>query len=87
MVRITVNVEGMMCGQCEAHVNDTIRRAFDVKEVSSSHSKGETVIIAESAIDESELKAAINETGYTVNGIKTELYEGKKGLFARLKKS
>ena len=58
MVRITVNVEGMMCGHCEAHVNDTIGRAVDVKEVSSSHSKGETVIIAECNIDESELKAA-----------------------------
>lgn len=25
MVKITMNVEGMMCGHCEAHVNDAIR--------------------------------------------------------------
>ena len=44
MTEITVGVEGMMCGHCEAHVNDTVRAAFpSVKKVTSSHSKGQTV--------------------------------------------
>ena len=38
MYKITAEVEGMACGMCEAHVNDAIRAAFDVKKVSSSHS-------------------------------------------------
>ena len=33
MFKTTVGIEGMMCGMCEAHVNDAIRKAFDVKKV------------------------------------------------------
>ena len=44
MIKTTVKVDGMMCGMCEAHINDAIRRNFNVKKVKSSHSKGETVI-------------------------------------------
>ena len=40
MLQITVKIDGMMCGMCEAHVNDAIRKAFPVKKVSASHSKG-----------------------------------------------
>ena len=44
MFRTVVKIDGMMCGMCEAHINDAIRRNFNVKKVKSSHSKGETVI-------------------------------------------
>ena len=37
MIRITVQVDGMMCGMCEAHVNDALRRALPVKKVASNH--------------------------------------------------
>ena len=84
MVKITMNVEGMMCGHCEAHVNDAIRSAFDIKSVSSSHRKNETVIIAAEDIDKEKLKAAVDATGYS---IKSEPYAEKSGLFARFKKS
>ena len=30
MIRTTLQIDGMMCGHCEAHVNDTIRQAFNV---------------------------------------------------------
>lgn len=46
MKKITVKVEGMRCGMCESHVNDLVRRNFNVKKVTSSHIKGETVILA-----------------------------------------
>ncbi|MBP3324987.1 MAG: cation transporter [Coprococcus sp.] len=80
MLKITLSVDGMACGMCEAHVNDAIRKAFSVKKVNSSHKKGITEIIAEENLDESALKAAVEETGYTVTEVKTEPYE-KKGLF------
>ena len=73
----------MMCGMCEAHVNDAIRNAFPVKKVTSSHSKGETVIISENDITEEELIAAVSKTGYSITGIKKEPYE-KKGFFSSL---
>ena len=55
MNKITVKIDGMMCGMCESHVNDAIRRAFPVKKVTSSHAKGETVILTEKPIDEAAL--------------------------------
>ena len=42
-----VGIEGMACGMCEAHVNEAVRNAFQVKKVKSSHAKKQTVIIAE----------------------------------------
>ena len=49
MVEIAVGIEGMACGMCEAHINEAVRNAFEVKKVSSSHTKKRTVIIAERA--------------------------------------
>ena len=37
MIQTTVKISGMACAMCEAHINDTIRRAFSVEKVSSSH--------------------------------------------------
>ena len=34
MVKITLEVKGMACGMCESHINDTVRRQFEVKKVS-----------------------------------------------------
>ena len=33
MTQITIKIDGMMCGMCESHVNDAVRRAFPVKKV------------------------------------------------------
>lgn len=81
MVKTTVGVDGMMCGMCESHVNEAVRRVFDgeVRKVSSSHSKNQTEIISEEALDEEKLKEAINATGYTVVSVAQEPYE-KKGF-------
>lgn len=59
MIKTTVKVDGMMCGMCESHVNDAVRKAFQVDKVTSSHSKGETVIISDGPVDEAKLKTAI----------------------------
>jgi copper chaperone CopZ len=71
----------MMCGMCESHINDAVRGAFKVKKVTSSHSKGETVIITEQDIDEDNLRNTIDKTGYKVISVTKEPYV-KKGLFS-----
>ena len=86
MWKYTIQVDGMMCGMCESHVNDAVRKAFQVDKVTSSHSKGETVIISDGPVDEAKLKTAISATGYEVKGITSEPYEKKKGLFSFLHK-
>lgn len=80
MVKYTVQVEDMQCGMCESHVNDAVRKAFPVKKVKSSHTKKQTILVTEAAIDEGKLRETINETGYTVRGISSEPYQ-KHGLF------
>ena len=85
MVKITLQVEGMQCGMCEAHVNDAIRRAFAVKKVTSSHSKKQTVILSEDDIEEQDLRDAIGKTGDEVVAVAKEPYE-KKGLFSAFRK-
>lgn len=81
MTKIIVNVEGMMCSMCESHINEAVRTALPVKKVTSSHTKGQTVILTEQDIDESAVKDAINKTGYTVLSVTKEPYV-KKGLFS-----
>lgn len=79
MLKYTVQVDGMMCGMCESHTNEAIRKAFPVKKVSSSRSKAATEIITEEELDEALLKKTITELGYDVGEIKKELYQ-KKGF-------
>ena len=56
-----------------------------MSKVSSSHTRGETVIVSEQALDIETLKQAIAATGYTVTGAETRPYE-KKGFFSFWKK-
>ena len=78
MNEIILNVEGMMCGNCEKHMNEMIQEKFDVKEVTSSHKKAETQIISEEKLDVDKLKAEVDEIGYKVIEIEVEPYEKKK---------
>ena len=63
MWKYTVEVNGMMCGMCEAHVNDAVRKACPVKKVSSSRSKNQTVILSETELDTEAVMNAIRGTG------------------------
>ena len=80
MWKYTVEVNGMMCGMCEAHINDAVRTAFPVKKVNSSHSKKQTVVLSETELDAAALADTIRNTGYEVGEIQKEPYK-KKGLF------
>ena len=85
MIQTTVKVSGMACSMCEAHINDAVRGAFPVEKVTSSHSKGETVILSKEPLDENALRTAIDATGYTAGEIHAETYE-KKGTVSFRKK-
>ena len=83
MIKTTMKIDGMMCGMCEAHVCDAIRKAVpSAKKVTASRSKKEASFLTEEAVDNKSLKAAVDATGYTCLGIESAPYE-KKGLFGR----
>lgn len=79
MFKVTMNIDGMVCGMCETHINDAVRAAFKVKKVSSSHSRACTEIITEQLPDEESLRSVVEKTGYKVLDIRSEPYE-KKGF-------
>lgn len=79
MYKITVEIDGMMCSMCEAHVQDAIRKDFDVKSVKASRAKRNAVIVSEVPLAEAELHKALDPTGYTVLSAVCEPYE-KKGF-------
>ena len=72
MVKVTVNVTGMMCGHCEAHVNKAIQEAFGVQDVVSSHDAGTTIFSAPEKVDEDKIRQVIKDAGYEVTGITQE---------------
>ena len=81
MIQTTLNISGMMCSMCEAHINDAVRAAFPVRKVTSSRSKGETVILSDAPLDMEKLKQTIQATGYTFVSARAETV-AKKGLFS-----
>ena len=84
MVQTTLKVDGMMCGMCESHVNEVVRKTAQVEKVTSSHTKGGMVIDSAQPLDMEAREAAIADTGYTVTGAEKKPYE-KKGFFSFLK--
>ena len=83
MEKITVKIDGMMCGMCEAHIQDAIRTAFpSAKKVKASRAHGEATFLSEAGLDEAKLKKAIEDTGYTFVSVSSEPYK-KRGLFGR----
>ena len=76
MVKVTLKIDGMMCGMCEAHVCDAIRKAVpSAKKVKASKNKKEASFLIEEAPDFVELKFAIDETGYTCMDIESTNYK------------
>lgn len=84
MVEITIEIEGMHCSMCEAHVNDVIRRVEGVKKVNSSCRKGKALVIGEDSLNSEEVIKAITSQGYVVSNVERKEYV-KKGFFRREK--
>lgn len=66
---------------CENHINDCIRNHFSVKKVTSSRTKGETLILSEEALDEAKICEVIKAGGYSVDGISVSVQQPGKKLF------
>ena len=67
----TLKIEGMMCGNCEAHVKKAIEAMKGVEAVEVSRENGTAVvhIIGGAVITDEALKKAVEEEGYTVIAI------------------
>lgn len=82
MIKVTMEIDGMACGMCEAHMKDAIRKDFNVKKLTASHKSGLVEFVSDNEIDEDKLKKNIGNTGYRMVSFKSEQYV-KKGLFSK----
>ena len=77
MIKTTIQIDGMACGMCEAHINEVIREHFSVKKLKSSFKKGTTEFMAEEAPSEEDLRKVIDPTGYTLRDYHVETAANK----------
>lgn len=69
MIKTVIKIDGMVCSMCESHINDVIRRNFDIKKVKSDRKKKETIIESEQILNHDKIKEVIEQTGYTLVSI------------------
>ena len=66
-MKITVN--GMMCGHCEAHVKKALEAIDGIETAAASHEKNLVTITKTKDVEESLIKAAVEDAGYEYAGI------------------
>ena len=66
-----INVNGMMCAHCEAHVKESLEKIEGVTEAVADHEANIVKLTTTSDIAEDALKAAVESAGYEYAGIKT----------------
>lgn len=79
MNKYILGIDGMRCGMCEVHVEESISRVIKAKRVKASHLKNEVVVIIDQELTEEDFKKILDPTGYRVTSFKIE--EAKKTLF------
>ena len=65
----TMNIEGMMCGHCEATVKKALEAVDGVSEAVVSHENGTAAVKLEKPVDDSVLRKAVEDHDYKVTGI------------------
>ncbi|WP_232246393.1 heavy-metal-associated domain-containing protein [Kitasatospora mediocidica] len=64
----TYTVTGMSCGHCEKSVSSEIATIAGVTQVAADAKAGTVTVSSQSPLDESALRAAIDEAGYELVG-------------------
>lgn len=65
----TMNIEGMMCGHCEARVKKALEALDAVSEAVVSHESGTAVVTLSSDISDEKLKETVEAEDYKVTSI------------------
>ena len=65
----TMNIEGMMCGHCEARVKKALESVDGVSGAVVSHEKNEAVVTLAKEVDDEVIKKAVEEQDYKLLAI------------------
>ena len=77
MEKYILHIEGMKCGHCEAHMNESVKEEFDARKAVSSHDNGTTEFVAKSGLTDDQLRECVKDAGYKLVSVDREAYEKK----------
>jgi mercuric ion transport protein len=82
--RVELAVKGMTCASCELHIENEVKKLPGVSFVKASYDQGSTIVeFDEKKVDKNKIIAAINITGYKVDGVpSSSLLQGKENCTA-----
>lgn len=66
MKEIKINVEGMVCGGCEARVVNSVSTLEGVEDVIANHNDGTVLVKANETVNIDEIKERIEDLGFEV---------------------
>ena len=66
----TIQVKGMMCGHCEAHVKKALEELPEVDEATADFQSGVATVVLNAEVEDKKLKQAIEKAGYKVIRVK-----------------
>ena len=75
--RMTIQVDGMMCGHCENRVKGALEKISGIKEAHADHARGEVQIICRRNVEEKAIEEAITQAGYVYKGTIPDKEENK----------
>ena len=85
MIKTKVKVGGMMCGMCESHVQEAIRKTLpESSKVKADRKKGMAEFCTEAPAEEDAVKKAIESIGYDYGGMESEEAGNNSGFLNRL---
>ena len=90
MIQVNAQIDGMMCGMCEAHIKDAIRKKYpNAKRLSADHISDEAKFQLEESLPrhmvEHDLKAEFGELGYKLTGLTvSEVEAGTGGILQKI---
>ncbi|MEV7089688.1 heavy-metal-associated domain-containing protein [Streptomyces sp. NPDC093085] len=67
-VTTVYQVTGMTCGHCESAVTEEVSGIEGVTSVQAKAATGEVTVVSRTPLDESAVRAAVDEAGYELTG-------------------
>ena len=84
MIETHIQIEGMACEMCEAHIRDILRKNFPhAEKIRADHKTGSARAVAAAPLVAQTIKDEIAKSGYSVTSVRHELYT-ETGLLARI---
>lgn len=83
MIKVIMEVEGMHCPMCENRVNNAVKAIAAPRSITSSAKDGITEFTVTALPEESAIRAAIEDIGFSVKSYRSEEEKKRFSLFGK----